>query len=132
MTKLIQTIDQRFNWRWLKAVADWTIEKAITIQQIPAPTFAEGERANYVMNQFKLMGLDSVSMDERFNVYGRMAGISGEPALMVVAHTDTVFPAETDLTIQRANSLVYGPGLGDNSLGVAGLLALMDVYGSNR
>ncbi|PJF23089.1 MAG: peptidase M20 [Phototrophicales bacterium] len=127
MTKLIQAIDQRFHWRWLSAVASWTIEKAITIQQIPAPTFAEHERATYVMNQFHAMKLDSVFMDDQFNVFGRLPGISSEPALMIVAHTDTVFPAETDLSIRRVNNLVYGPGLGDNSLGVAGLLTIIDI-----
>jgi acetylornithine deacetylase/succinyl-diaminopimelate desuccinylase-like protein len=37
-----------------------------------------------------------------------------------------VFPAETDLTIRRDQDRIYGPGLGDNSLGVAGLLAVLD------
>jgi acetylornithine deacetylase/succinyl-diaminopimelate desuccinylase-like protein len=47
------------------------------------------------------------------------------PGVMVSAHTDTVFSAETDLTVQREANVIYGPGLGDNSMGVSGLLGLM-------
>jgi acetylornithine deacetylase/succinyl-diaminopimelate desuccinylase-like protein len=46
--------------------------------------------------------------------------------LLVSAHTDTVFPAETDLSVTRepSGARVFGPGLGDNSTGVAALLWL--------
>jgi acetylornithine deacetylase/succinyl-diaminopimelate desuccinylase-like protein len=40
---------------------------------------------------------------------------------------DTVFPAGTDLAVRREGARVYGPGLGDNSLGVAALLHLARV-----
>jgi acetylornithine deacetylase/succinyl-diaminopimelate desuccinylase-like protein len=48
--------------------------------------------------------------------------------LAVTAHTDTVFPAGTDLSIRRDDGLqrIYGPGLGDNSVGVAALLWLAE------
>ena len=107
-------------------IADWVVEQAIEIQQIPAPTFAERPRADYVMHLFEELGLQDVQMDDLYNVYGRMPGrdtdVSG---LMVMAHTDTVFPAETDLTVTRKGGSVYGPGLGDNSIGVAGMLGLV-------
>ena len=35
-------------------------------------------------------------------------------------------PAATDLTVRREGQLVYGPGIGDNCTGVAGLLALAE------
>jgi tripeptide aminopeptidase len=38
---------------------------------------------------------------------------------------DTVFPKETQLDVKRAGERIYGPGLGDNSLGVAALFGLM-------
>jgi acetylornithine deacetylase/succinyl-diaminopimelate desuccinylase-like protein len=43
---------------------------------------------------------------------------------MISAHTDTIFAPDTDLTIRREEGVIYGPGLGDNSAGVAGMLAL--------
>ncbi len=103
-----------------------TIARAIDIQQIAAPTFAENTRAHYVADQFRALGLVDVSIDDVFNVYGLLKGAGDGKALMVSVHTDTVFPIETDLAIRREDDLIYGAGLGDNSLGVAGLLFLAE------
>ena len=45
--------------------------------------------------------------------------------MLVTAHTDTVFPADTPLTLAHTLDRITGPGIGDNSLGVAGLCALV-------
>ncbi|MEM6529445.1 MAG: M20/M25/M40 family metallo-hydrolase [Chloroflexota bacterium] len=109
-----------------KKIADHVIEESILIQQIPAPTFAEGNRATYVEQQFTALGLQDVATDDMFNVFGLLPGEKrGVPGVMVMAHTDTVFPSATDLTIQRNNGTIHGPGLGDNSIGVAGLLGVV-------
>lgn len=100
------------------------------IQQIPAPTFAEAERAAFVQSQFEAMGLRDVTRDELDNVYGRFPGQSPQqtPPVIVSAHTDTVFPADTDLTLWQDGRLLYGPGIGDNSTGVAGLITLAQTF----
>lgn len=98
---------------------------AIQIQQVPAPTFSEHARALFVEKLFSQLGLQEVHQDELNNVYGRYMGQdSSLPPVVVSAHTDTVFPAETDLTIRSAGNRIYGPGLADNSAGVAGLIML--------
>ncbi len=106
--------------------ASQTITRAIDIQQIPAPTFSEDTRAHYVADQFRALGLVEVDIDEVFNVYGLLKGSGDGRGLMVSAHTDTVFPIETDLKIKHEGDLIYGAGLGDNSLGVAGVLFLAE------
>ena len=106
-------------------LAQWTVEQAVAIQQIPAPTFEEKARAEYVAAQFRALGLSDVAVDDLFNVYGRLAGnASDRTGLMVAAHTDTVFAADTDLSVRREGDIIFGVGLGDNSIGVAGMLAL--------
>lgn len=101
------------------------VEAAIAIQQIAAPTFYEQRRAVYVKNQFQAIGLLNVEMDEFFNVYGWLPSDEPHaPVLLVSAHTDTVFPAETDLTVRNEDGRICAPGIGDNSLGVAGLIQL--------
>jgi acetylornithine deacetylase/succinyl-diaminopimelate desuccinylase-like protein len=123
---LIDKFDRMIKGRWIDELAAWTIEEAIAIQQIPAPTFDEKRRAEYVLSLFKGFDLEQVEMDEFYNVYGLLRGSkSGAHAVMVSAHTDTVFPENTDLSIRRAGDLIYGPGLGDNCMGVAGVLALV-------
>jgi acetylornithine deacetylase/succinyl-diaminopimelate desuccinylase-like protein len=102
------------------------IDEAIAIQQIPAPTFHEGQRAAYIRSRFA--GLDAVEVDALHNVYGCLRGVESTlPALLVAAHTDTVFEPDIPLTVHRNGSRIYGPGLGDNSLGVAALLAMVDI-----
>lgn len=103
---------------------DAVVESALTIQQIPAPTFAEKRRARYVLEQMQVLGLDQVSMDDLHNVYGCLPGRSHTGAILVSAHTDTVFPQNTDLAVRREGNRIYGPGLSDNSISVAALLRL--------
>lgn len=102
------------------------VEQAIDIQQIPAPTFAEAVRAAYLERCFAEAGLIDVVRDELHNVYGRFPGSAphNKSPVIISAHSDTVFPAETDLTVRQEGKLIFGPGIGDNSAGVAGLLAL--------
>ena len=101
------------------------VELAIAVQQIPAPTFAEAVRAAFVADRFAALGLQDVQQDALHNVFGRYPGRGGGAPIIVSAHSDTVFPAGTDLTVRRSGTLVHGPGIADNSLGVAGLLYLV-------
>lgn len=118
---------QSVDWRILPDLSAWVIEQGLAIQQIPAPTFEEHTRAEAVAQQFAALGLTDIRTDEMLNVYGRLRGTNADlPAVMVVAHTDTVFGAETDLTLRHEGGLIYGPGLGDNSMGVAGMLGLVE------
>jgi acetylornithine deacetylase/succinyl-diaminopimelate desuccinylase-like protein len=98
----------------------------VRIQQIPAPTGMEKERAAWVENYMRQLGLADVEQDSLYNVYGRIPGARSAPALLVSAHTDTVFPPDTDLTVKidKETGLIFGPGIGDNSTGVASLLTL--------
>lgn len=125
MKQIVKKIGRELSSNSLNTLTEWTIEEGIRIQQIPSPTFFEGERAAYVAEQFKQLGLINVEIDDVNNVYGLLKGINRAiPALMVCAHIDTIFPADTSLTIHRENDLIYGPGLGDNCMGVSGMLAL--------
>ena len=106
-------------------VVQRVIHRAIEIQQIPAPTFGEHQRAQYIFDCFKNEGLSQVEIDDLGNVYACLPGKSSDRSLVVSAHTDTVFPIETDLNITQDVANVYGPGIGDNSVGVAGLFGLI-------
>jgi hypothetical protein len=46
------------------ALGDRVVEQAIAIQSIPAPTFDEGRRAEYVCAQFLAAGLADIQLDE--------------------------------------------------------------------
>lgn len=109
--------------------SDRLIALCVEIQQIPAPTGAEEKRANWVQERFRRLGLADVERDDVQNVYARIPGRAPAPALLVSAHTDTVFPADTDLTVRvdAETGRMAGPGLGDNSAGLAGLVVLAEI-----
>lgn len=94
------------------------------IQQIPAPTLDEIQRAEFVHKLFQGEGLLDVSTDNIGDVFGRLPGIGADRPLIITAHLDTVFPRSTSLYSTREEGRIYGPGIGDNSLGVAALFGL--------
>jgi tripeptide aminopeptidase len=100
------------------------LELIINIQQVPAPTFAEAARAQFLQAKFEALGLVDVAQDALHNVYARLPGERSESPVVVSAHLDTVFPLETDLTVARNGRYLAGPGIGDNSTGLAGLVLL--------
>lgn len=124
---MITKLDQRLDWGNLDTLAALTIERALMIQRVPAPTFEEQKRAQLVADLFEKCGLQQIELDDLHNVYGLLPGLdSSGPGILVTAHTDTVFDRETSLTVEQRGGLIYGPGLGDNSIGVAALLSVID------
>jgi acetylornithine deacetylase/succinyl-diaminopimelate desuccinylase-like protein len=107
--------------------ADKVIETARVIAMVAAPTNDERDRAVLVADLFQTHGATNVSIDQIQDVVGRIAGRTGERALLLAAHTDTVFSRETVLKIDQDEERGYGPGLGDNSLGVAAVVMLPEM-----
>lgn len=111
---------------------DAQLDLIVSIQQIPAPTFAEERRADFVQAQFAALGLLEVAQDELHNVYGRFPGVQSGSPVIVSAHLDTVFPVETDLTVGHNGRFLSGPGIGDNATGVAGLILMAQALLKNQ
>ncbi len=101
------------------------IDRTLQIQQIPAPTFEEEARAQFVLQKWKEEGLTQPQTDSAGNVFACLPGEGKAPPLIVSAHLDTVFPASTDLKARREAGRIYAPGIGDNSLGVGALFGLL-------
>src|SRR5574341_1665044 len=111
---------------WSEAKSD-VLERAATIQKIAAPTFNEWQRAAMVEAYYRSVGLQDILIDDLGNAYGRMPGLEpSHPALMISAHMDTVFPPTPPLTLRQDDDSkqLFGPGIGDNSLGLAAMLSL--------
>ena len=98
------------------------VRELTEVCQIPAPTFHEESRAAFVAERMRRLGLADVRTDELHNVTGRLRLGGPRPLLLVVAHLDTVFPAETDVTVHRLNGRLHAPGVGDNAAGTGCML----------
>jgi tripeptide aminopeptidase len=113
-------------------LSERVLDLACEIQQIPAPTFAESDRAAFVRERFAAEDLADVEQDDLGNVFARRPGRNPDSRpVLVTAHLDTVFPAGTPLTLVREADRITGPGIGDNSLGVAGLFGLQWLLGAD-
>ncbi|MEW6569413.1 MAG: M20/M25/M40 family metallo-hydrolase [Chloroflexota bacterium] len=99
------------------------IARTRALQAIPAPTFSEADRGEWLRSEFEECRLVDVTVDTVGNVLARIPG-RGPGAVVVSAHLDTVFPHGTDLTARRDADRLWGPGIGDNALGLAALAEL--------
>jgi acetylornithine deacetylase/succinyl-diaminopimelate desuccinylase-like protein len=99
-----------------------TVEETLHLCRIPAPTFEEAERAAYVAERMRAIGLAGVHIDPMHNVTGMVGHGTAHPTVMVVAHLDTVFPRTTPLEVRCTPKRLYGPSIGDNSVAVAAML----------
>lgn len=104
---------------------DRTVADIITLTEIPAPPFQEAERAKAYLAMLEAHGLTETATDDEGNVMGlrRGSGAPGGPVVVVSAHLDTVFPADTDVTVRREGTRLMAPGIGDDTRSLAVLLA---------
>ncbi len=95
---------------------------------IPAPPFGERIRAEWMAARFSELGLVEVRLDEANNALGvyrspRSSGFAG-PVVLLSAHIDTVFPAETPIDPVLEGRRLSAPGACDNGSGVVALLGI--------
>jgi len=104
---------------------DWQTE----LVAIPAPPFGEEARSVWMAARFAEAGLSEVETDAIGNVSGwlraaRLPAESTGPVVILSAHLDTVFPAETPLNPVVDGERLEAPGACDNCAGVVGMLAI--------
>ena len=113
--------------QFLREDDERTLREHLEMCQIPAPSYEEGEKAEYVRAKMVEAGLSDVHIDEVGNVLGTWKGTGDGPQIMIAGHTDTVFPRETDLTLKKEGNRYSCPGIGDDTRAVAELLSLARV-----
>jgi tripeptide aminopeptidase len=107
-------------------IMDWHAE----LVAIPAPPFGEQARSEWLADRFRKAGLSDVETDEVGNVTGTLPATylpadSTGPVVVLSAHLDTVFPADTPINVVRDGERLLAPGASDNGAGVAGMLAIV-------
>jgi tripeptide aminopeptidase len=109
---------------WFRAHARELEDLQLEVTAIPAPAWGEAARSHWLKARFEGLGLSDVHQDELGNVFGIRQGANADaPYFALSAHLDTVFPAETSITVSREGSKLHGPGISDNGSGITALLA---------
>ena len=110
-----------------------TLETLITLTEIPAPPFAEKERALAFLEMLNLAGIDTSYIDEVGNVIALRKGSSQNPTSLVISgHLDTVFPEGTNVQVRQSGDTLRAPGIGDDTRGLAALLAILRALNANN
>lgn len=119
-----RAVHRAFNWLHLQEqqLRRWQRE----IIEIPAPTFAESNRAAWFRDRFAEFGLRGAHRDEAGNALAEFGPENPDgPVVLLSAHLDTVFPAGTDCTVHEdEDGILRAPGATDNAAGLTALLGL--------
>ena len=110
--------------QWFTREKQWINEIHLALCRVPAPTFLEQQRAEWMAGQFRALGCEA-SLDRAGNVIAALeAGVKG-PYVALTAHLDTVLTPRTKEEISiDADGKFRGPGVSDNGAGLAALLAV--------
>jgi acetylornithine deacetylase/succinyl-diaminopimelate desuccinylase-like protein len=115
-----------FEQRFPSQLDEW-----IRLTEMPGKSRLEQQRGAYVKQVFEQEGL-KVSVDSIGNVTGVRKGTGGGPTIVIAAHTDVVFPPETNRKVRRSGDTLFAPGVGDNTASVANMLSTLRVMNATK
>lgn len=109
---------------WFRQERTWINEQHLRLCRIPAPTFFEQTRAEWMAEQFREIGWQA-KLDRAGNVIAQLGSSRDLPAVAVTAHLDTVLAPRSPEEIRNlGDGRLEGPGVADNGAGLTALLAL--------
>ena len=110
--------------QWFSREKQWIADHHLQLCRIPAPTFFEQRRAEWMAEQFRLLGCDA-KVDRAGNVAATLDPSCNGPYIAVTAHLDTVLaPRRDEDVILGGDGTLFGPGVSDNGAGLVALLAI--------
>jgi len=124
----LTAVHRAFHWLHLHQpqLRQWQLE----FVRIPAPPFGESARANWFLERFRDLGLTNLHLDDAGNALAELtpepAATPTTPCILLSAHLDTVFPADTPInpTEEKDSQRIHAPGICDNAAGLTALLSI--------
>ena len=110
--------------QWFTREKQWINEIHLQVCRVPAPTFLEQERAEWMVGQLRGLGWEA-SIDRAGNVVAMPEAHAEGPYVALTAHLDTVLaPRNKEEISVEPDGRFRGPGIADNGAGLAALLAM--------
>lgn len=110
--------------QWVQREKQWINDRHLQLCRVPAPTFFEQKRAEWMAEQFRSLGCDA-QLDRSGNVIAHLSPGYAGPVIALTAHLDTVLsPRANDDISVTPDGTFHGPGVSDNGAGLAALLAV--------
>ncbi|MCC8194899.1 MAG: M20/M25/M40 family metallo-hydrolase [Deltaproteobacteria bacterium] len=104
--------------------ADKVAEQKEMVLVHGAPFKEREKRSPMYKEKLEKYGAVDCFIDKHDNAFGYVRG-GARPVIVFEGHLDTVFPEETPLAITEKNGRIYCPGIGDDTAGLANVLALL-------
>ena len=110
--------------QWFTREKQWVNDMHLQLCRVPAPTFLEQQRAEWLATQLRIIGWH-VGIDRAGNVLASLNAVPQGPLVALTAHLDTVLAPrlKEDISIDRDGDL-RGPGVSDNGAGLSALLGI--------
>jgi tripeptide aminopeptidase len=113
----------------IRKIREIIISNIVLLGQIPAPTFHEKRRAEYLVARLAEFQVDECAIDDYGNPMGVIRGTSPtKPPIFIVAHLDTYSEVEADLHYEVTDKIISGIGVSDNSAAVGVLVSLPEIF----
>ena len=109
---------------WIRREKQWITERHLAICRVPAPTFFEQKRAEWMVDQLRSLGWKA-DIDRAGNVIAFPEPDHEGPLVALTAHLDTVLaPRNLEEVHITPEGTLHGPGVSDNGAGLSALIAL--------
>src|SRR6266849_4410322 len=116
---------------WFRRERSWINDQHLKLCRVPAPTFFEQKRAEWMAERFRSLGWEA-KLDRAGNVVASLAGRREIPSVAVTAHLDTVLsPRSAEDVRVDSDGRLLGPGVAVNGAGLAALLALAAAWSAH-
>jgi len=122
LSELLQGIAKRTEK--IRDKRDSLLTDAVLLGETPSPTYGEDKRIRVIVDRFRENGLKSPIIDEFGNASAHLPGLEGQSSILIMAHADSVFSPDIRHEIQVGSDHMTGPGIADNALGLAAMIAL--------
>ena len=122
--ELADTPPLRDALQWFVKQKQWINEQHLQLCRVPASTFFEQRRAEWMLGQFRALGCIA-RIDRGGNVIAHLQENRSGPYIALTAHLDTVLAPRKDEDVYTTpDGRLHGPGVADNGAGLAALLAI--------
>ena len=124
VAELAESTGVRECLQWFTRERLWINEQHTRLVRIPAPTFFEQQRAEWMAAQFRSLGC-KVQTDGAGNIVARPSKTPEAPCVVFSAHLDTVLaPRSPGEIAVEPDGRLRGPGVADNGARLAAILAV--------
>jgi len=100
------------------------LANVVMLSEIPAPTFEERERVNFLLDRFSDSNLINTSTDEYGNALGIIPGTDETKNIVLTAGIDSSVDTRTDHSVSVSSQKIIGAAVRDNTIGLATLTIL--------